>query len=76
MKVSTPRGRGELGEVGEQDRADSAPLPGVVDLEGDLGAAGRVRHEAGMRDRAPRGTGERQQADAVGRQALGCTAQA
>ena len=52
------------------------PCHVVGDLERDLGAAGRVRHEAGVRDRAPRGTGERQQADAVGRQALGCTAQA
>jgi hypothetical protein len=45
-------------------------LPGVVDREGDLGAAGPVRHEAGVRQRAPRGAGEHKQADAVGRRAL------
>jgi hypothetical protein len=66
---------GELGEVGEQYRADSASLPGVVDLEGDLGAAGPVRHEAGVRHRAPRGAGERKQGDTVGRQTLGRAAE-
>ena len=43
-------GGGQLGEMGEQDRCDTTPVPVVGDLERHLGPLGRLADVRGVRD--------------------------
>jgi hypothetical protein len=56
---------GELCEVRQQQRRDPAPLPGIRDGEGELGAIAGLRHEARVRDDLVVGPGDREEAGAV-----------